>query len=191
MRKIRSLVRGGSSALQPIILAIPSVPRCIRRGGEHEQEARARERRRRAAICGGYRLRDSAERSLEPVVTLVGVGAVMPEVIRAAKLLEEEGAIGAVIVCLTSPDLVFRAWRAVQGLGEGKYGILDELFSPERALPIVSVMDSHPHALSCLGVTEFGQSGDVEPLYEHHGIDVETSSVPSSTSLADLGNRRR
>ena len=49
----------------------------------------------------------------------------------------------------------------------------------------MGVMDGHPHALSflgsigtvpaaSLGVTEFGQSGDVEPLYEHHGIDAET-----------------
>jgi pyruvate dehydrogenase E1 component len=28
--------------------------------------------------------------------------------------------------------------------------------------------------LTALGVTEFGQSGDVEDLYEHHGIDPET-----------------
>ncbi len=149
------------------------------------EEAGARERRRWGAISGGYRLRDSTERGLEPVVTLVGVGAMMPEVIRAAELLEEEGAIGADVLCLTSPDLLFRAWRAKQGLEEGEYGILDELFPPERGLPIVSVIDGHPLALSflgsirtvpaaCLGVTEFGQSGDVEPLYEHHGIDVET-----------------
>jgi pyruvate dehydrogenase E1 component len=49
----------------------------------------------------------------------------------------------------------------------------------------VSVLDGHPHALSflgavrrtpiaCLGVTEFGQSGDVDDLYEHHEIDPET-----------------
>lgn len=149
------------------------------------KEAKARKRRQRGVIAGGYRLRDSTGRGLEPVVVLVGVGAVMPEVIRAAELLEGEGTIGADVVCLTSPDLVFRAWRARQGLGEGDYWILDELFPPERALPIVSVMDGHPHALSflgaigtvptaCLGVTEFGQSGDVGALYEHHGIDTET-----------------
>ena len=171
---------GGESAYfrlstRPLDQALAAVP----------EDSGARERRRRAAISGGYGLRDSAERGLEPAVTLVGVGAIMPEVIRAAELLEEEGNIGADVVCLTSPDLVFRAWRARQGLGEGEYGILDQLFPPERMLPIVSAMDGHPHALSflgsiqtvpatCLGVTEFGQSGDVAPLYEHHGIDAET-----------------
>lgn len=160
---------------RPIDQTLAAVPR----------NSKARERRRRGAIAGGYRLRDSAERGLKPAVTLVGVGAIMFEVIRAAELLEEEGAIGADIVCLTSPDLVFRAWQARQGLGKGEYWILDELFPPERTLPIVTVLDGHPHALSflgaarmvpqaCLGVSEFGQSGDLEPLYEHHGIDVET-----------------
>ena len=51
--------------------------------------------------------------------------------------------------------------------------------------PIVSVLDGHPHTLSflsavrqtpiaCLGVSGFGQSGDVEDLYEHFGIDTNT-----------------
>ena len=51
--------------------------------------------------------------------------------------------------------------------------------------PIVGVIDGHPHTLSFLGsvrgdpaaylgVTEFGQSGDITDLYPHHGIDPET-----------------
>ncbi len=135
-------------------------------------------------LAGGYRLRDSAERGLKPVVTLVGTGSVMPEVIRAAELLEEEGNLGADVICITSADLVFRAWQARQGLRTGEYSILEELFPSDRRSPIVSVMDGHPHALSflgsiqavpmaCLGVTDFGQSGDIESLYEHYGIDAE------------------
>jgi pyruvate dehydrogenase E1 component len=149
------------------------------------QDAEGRERRKRGVLAGGYRLRDSLDRGLEPVVTLVGTGAIMPEVIRAATLLEEEGALGADVVCLTSADLVFRALQARQGLGEGEHRVLDELFPPDRQLPIVSVVDGHPHTLSflgavrsapiaCLGVSRFGQSGDLQRLYEHHGIDPET-----------------
>ena len=145
----------------------------------------ARERRRREVLAGGYRLRDSASLGLEPVVTLVGSGAIMPEVIRAAELLQEEGNLGADVVCLTSADLIFRAWRARQGLEEAEYWILDALFPPQKKLPIVSVMDGHPHTLSflgsiqgvpvsCLGVSGFGQSGDLQSLYEHYGIDTET-----------------
>lgn len=171
---------GGASAYfrlstRPVDQALAAVP----------EEPEARERRRREALSGGYRLRDSAERGLEPAVTLVGVGAIMPEVVRAAEILEEEGNVGADVVCLTSADLVFRALQARQGLGDGDYWILDALFPQDHTLPIVSAIDGHPHALgflsaiqavpiACLGVTEFGQSGDLHDLYEHHGIDPET-----------------
>ena len=49
----------------------------------------------------------------------------------------------------------------------------------------MGVIDGHPHTLSflgaartvplaCLGVAEFGQSGELDALYQHHGIDSET-----------------
>jgi pyruvate dehydrogenase E1 component len=133
-----------------------------------------RERRRRHVLAGGYRLRTSPA---APRVTLVGVGAVMPEVLSAADVLEEHG-LPTDVVCLTSPDLVFRALQ-------GEDWILDELFPRERETPLVSVLDGHPHTLSflsairckpigCLGVSDFGQSGDVDDLFRHFGIDVAT-----------------
>jgi pyruvate dehydrogenase E1 component len=50
---------------------------------------------------------------------------------------------------------------------------------------MVTVLDGHPHTLSflgsvagapisCLGVDDFGQSGDVADLYRHFGLDVDT-----------------
>ena len=89
------------------------------------------------------------------------------------------------VLCLTSPDLLFRALQARSGLYEADTQILAELFPPERRCPIVSVLDGHPHTLSflgnaagapqsCLGVQDFGQSGDVQDLYRHFGIDAET-----------------
>ena len=88
-------------------------------------------------------------------------------------------------MCLTSADLVFRALQARQGLADGDDAILDELFPADRAAPIVTVLDGHPHTLSflsairgvpiaCLGVHDFGQSGDVDDLYRHVGIDADT-----------------
>jgi pyruvate dehydrogenase E1 component len=141
----------------------------------------AREARRRSVLAGGYRLREA---SGAPQVTLVGVGAVLPEVLAAADVLDGHG-VGADVVCLTSPDLVFRALQARQGLLEAEDWILDELFPRARATPIVTVLDGHPHTLSflsaircqpiaSLGVADFGQSGDVGDLYEHFGIDSET-----------------
>jgi pyruvate dehydrogenase E1 component len=145
------------------------------------QEASAREERRRQVLAGGYRLRDATGK---PAVTLVGVGAVMPNVIAAADALAS-AEVGCDVVCLVSADLVFRALQARQGLRTGDADILDDLFPADRVAPIVSVLDGHPHTLSflsaircapiaCLGVDNFGQSGDVEDLYRHFGIDTDT-----------------
>jgi pyruvate dehydrogenase E1 component len=144
-------------------------------------DAAARERRRAAALAGGYVLREAAA---APRVTLVGAGAILPEVLAAADELDAAG-IAADVVCLTSADLVFRALQARQGLADGDHAILDALFPPDRAAPIVAVLDGHPHTLSflsairrvaiaSLGVADFGQSGDVEDLYRHVGIDTDT-----------------
>ena len=63
--------------------------------------------------------------------------------------------------------------------------MLDDLFPAGRAAPIVSVLDGHPHTLAflgaihrvpqaSLGVSDFGQSGDLQDLYRHFGIDADT-----------------
>ncbi len=145
------------------------------------EDPAAREQRRRQVLAGGYRVRTAAS---GPALTLVGVGAVMPEVLAAADALTSAG-VACDVVCLTSADLVFRALQARQGLAAGASDVLDELFPADRAAPIVSALDGHPHTLSflsaircapiaCLGVDDFGQSGDVEDLYRHFGIDAET-----------------
>ncbi|HWG09601.1 MAG TPA: pyruvate dehydrogenase [Solirubrobacteraceae bacterium] len=167
---------GGSSSYlrlstRPIDQALASVP----------EDAAARELRRAQVLRGGYRVRE-ADRA--PEVTLVGMGAIVPEALAAAEELSESS-IAVDVVCLTSADLIFRALQARRGLCDGDEAVLDELFGPERAAPIVTVLDGHPHSLSflgavhelpitCLGVQDFGQSGDVQDLYRHFGIDAET-----------------
>jgi pyruvate dehydrogenase E1 component len=134
--------------------------------------------RRELVLAGGYPLRRPRGR---PRVTLVGMGAVMPEVLEAAEVLGDE----TEVICVTSADLLFRAFRSRAGLGEHESGILDELLPAERTAPIVTVLDGAPNALAFLaavngvpltplGVTRFGQSGDLEDVYRHHGIDAET-----------------
>src|SRR5439155_15289910 len=133
-----------------------------------------------------------------PRAALVGVGAVMPEVLQAADALGESG-IPVDVVCLTSPDLVFRALQARRGLRSGDAGILGAIFPPERAAPLVTVLDGHPHTLAflsgvqaqpiaCLGVDDFGQSGDVDDLYAQFGIDVDTI-VGSAIDLIEVTAR--
>ena len=144
-------------------------------------EPAARNARREHVIAGGYRLIEAAGR---PAVTLVGMGAVLPNVCEAASELASSG-IAVDVVCLSSADLVFRALQARRGVGEGATRILDDIFPAERASPIVTVHDGHPHTLSflsgihsmpttSLGVSDFGESGDIDDLYEHFGIDTDT-----------------
>ncbi|MET9226401.1 pyruvate dehydrogenase [Lentzea sp. NPDC003310] len=141
----------------------------------------ARERRRRQVVAGGYALRRA---SGTPDVTLVAMGALVPEALQAATRLDALG-VAADVVCLTSPDLVFRAVQARAGRGNAPTWILDTLFPAARTAPLVTVLDGHPHTLAFLagltrhgaahlGVSAFGQSGDLDSVYRHHGIDTDS-----------------
>ncbi|WP_413336745.1 transketolase-like TK C-terminal-containing protein [Brevibacterium sp. GP-SGM9] len=150
----------------------------------------ARERRRQQTVAGAYRIR-SAER---PAVRLVGMGALMTEVLAAADRLEELG-VPAEVICVTSPGLLYRALQSKQRRAPaGEVGtasaaesswILDQVFPASSTAPLVTVLDGHPHTLSflatinrvehvALGVSSFGQSGDIDDVYRHHGIDTDS-----------------
>lgn len=95
----------------------------------YEDEEAEREQRRREVLRGGYALRRADQ---PPRVVLVGVGAVMPEVLAAATVLDD-ARIPCDVLCLTSPDLVFRAAEASRGFGDGSPEVLERLFPPDRA----------------------------------------------------------
>jgi pyruvate dehydrogenase E1 component len=176
---------GGSSAYlrlstRPVDQALAAVP----------ADPAARERRRRQVVAGAYPLR----RSARPVVTLAAMGALVPEALAAAERLEALG-LGADVVCVTSPGLLFRALQGRRGLDEAPGWVLDSVFPAERAAPMVTLLDGHPHTLAFLagvrgvpathlGVTAFGQSGDLESVYRHHGLDVD-SIVGAALDLVD------
>jgi pyruvate dehydrogenase E1 component len=155
-----------------------------------------RRRRRCQVLAGGYPLRRVPG---PPELVLVGVGSVMPEVLAAADELGRSG-VATDVVCLTSPDLVFRAMRARRGFGDAPDGVLADLFPPERAAPVVTVVDGHPHTLAfltgitgtpvtTLGVDDFGQAGDVGDLYRHFGIDVAGIAGAGWDLLEERGAR--
>jgi pyruvate dehydrogenase E1 component len=119
-----------------------------------------------------------------PAVTIVAVGVMVPEALAAADELTEAGH-PADVICLTSPGLVFDALRARSGLSDAAEAVLEDILPGDRAAPMVTVLDGHPHTLAflgsvrcvpitCLGVDDFGQSGDVGDLYRHFGIDAAT-----------------
>ncbi|MEV4313576.1 pyruvate dehydrogenase [Actinocrispum sp. NPDC049592] len=140
----------------------------------------ARERRRRQVVAGGYVLR----RVDTPAVTIAAMGAVVTEALAAAARLHQVG-IPADVICVTSPDLLYRAVRARQGHSSDPSWILEQLFPADRAAPLVTVLDGHPHTLTflatinrvattALGVTNFGQSGSLEDVYRHHNLDTDS-----------------
>ncbi|MFK0111990.1 transketolase-like TK C-terminal-containing protein [Streptomyces sp. NPDC091217] len=150
----------------------------------------ARERRRRQAVAGAYLLR----RTDHPAVSIAAMGALVPEAVAAAARLAQAG-IAADVICVTSPDLLYRAVRARQGHETAESWILDHVFSPDRAAPLVTVLDGHPHALAflatvnqvpttALGVTRFGQSGSLDDVYHYHRIDTD-SIVGAALDLID------
>ncbi|AHH19783.1 putative pyruvate dehydrogenase E1 component [Nocardia nova SH22a] len=176
---------GGSSSYlrlstRPVDQTLAAVP----------DDPAARERRRRQVIAGAYRLRTASA----PAVTLVGTGATVTEVLAAADRLAQNE-IEADVVCVTSAGRLFEAVQARAGLTDAPSWILDQVFPAERARPLVTVIDGHPHTLSflaginrvrgaSLGVTGFGQSGALDDVYRHHGIDTD-SIVRAALDVVD------
>ncbi|CDQ45526.1 transketolase-like TK C-terminal-containing protein [Mycolicibacterium neoaurum] len=168
---------GGSSAYlrlstRPVDQALAHVP----------EDPAARERRRRQVVAGGYPLRRSP--ASEVKVTIAAVGTMVTEALAAADRLDQVG-IPADVLCVTSPGLLFEAWQARQGRRSADTWILDQLFPADRATPMVTVLDGHPHTLAflagirqvpltALGVSGFGQAGDLPDVYRYHGIDTDS-----------------
>jgi pyruvate dehydrogenase E1 component len=176
---------GGRSAYvrlstRPIDQALAQVP----------TEATARDHRRRQVIAGAYRLK----RAAQPAVTLCAMGAVVPEALKAAELLSVQG-FDADVICITSPGKLFAAVQARRGLSSEPDWVLDAVFPASRATPMVTVLDGHPHTLAFLaginnvrsahlGVSHFGQSGDLDSVYALHGINA-ASIVGAALDLVD------
>ena len=166
---------GGTSAYvrlstRPVDQTLAGVP----------EDPGARERRRRQVVAGGYLLR----RAQEPRATIATMGALVPEALEAQARLRQLD-IDTDVICVTSPDLLYRATRARQGRDVAPTWILDQLLPADRARPLVTVLDGHPHTLTflatvnrvpsvSLGVTGFGQSGDIADVYRHNGLDADS-----------------
>lgn len=175
-RGTSSYLRLSTRVVDQSLAAVPSDPA-------------ARERRRRQVVAGAYALR----RVSAPDVTLIAVGATVTEVVHAAGRLADQG-VKADVVCVTSPGLLFEAVQARRGLVNAPTWILEQVFPADRAAPIVSVLDGHPHTLAfltqinnvagaALGVSRFGQAGSLDTVYRYHGIDSD-SIVRAALDLA-------
>jgi pyruvate dehydrogenase E1 component len=133
---------------------------------------------RARVLRGGYRLVDArGAAGYDPgrAVHVFAAGAMVPEALAAARALAGDGVFASVFV-VTSPDRLYR------GLAEPRPYLEELVDADEEEVPVVSVLDGHPHTLAFigsalgvtqipLGVSDFGQSGARDDLYRHYGID--------------------
>ncbi|MDQ1636300.1 MAG: pyruvate dehydrogenase component [Frankiaceae bacterium] len=141
----------------------------------------ARERRRAQVVAGGYLLRRAGVR---PDLTVTAMGATVPEALEAAERLDDLG-YAVDVVCVSAAGRLFTAMQARSGQVTAPMWVLDAVFPVERSAPMVTVLDGHPHTLAFLGginrvearhlgVSSFGQSGDLAAVQKLHGIDSDS-----------------
>jgi pyruvate dehydrogenase E1 component len=149
---------------------------------------------RRQVLAGGYRLLEAPEAATVPsdgpAVNVVASGAVVPEAVTAVRALQREEVAANLIVVTAAERLATEVHEArLAGVRDRRGGDslphLQTLFPfDQRRVPIVTVHDASPHALSFLGgafgapvvplgVNGFGQSGRIRDLYAYAGIDAD------------------
>lgn len=163
--------QGGSVYLRLSTRSIPQLPRTL----TEEQES--------DLIEGAYWLRKPEGSS---PVAIAYCGAIAPEAMEAvAALIEDYPGLG--LLAITSPDRLYNDWHAScadRAKGMSRTAHIESMLSllPADA-GLVTLVDGHPltlswigavarHPVHALGVTRFGESGDLPDLYAKHGIDM-------------------
>ena len=116
-------------------------------------------------------------------------GADVQEVTEAFELIRED-LPGAGLLAVTSTDRLNAGWQAAKRSrhhgGPKTVSLVEKLLEPlaENAT-LVTILDGHPatlswlggvrgHCVESLGVEHFGQSGSIDDLYRHYGLDTQT-----------------
>jgi pyruvate dehydrogenase E1 component len=146
---------------------------------------RADEDFRQGAIDGAYWFRKPGPNC---EVVIAYQGAVAPEAIKAAGMMSE-GRRDIGVLAVTSADRLNAGWTAAQRArsrgNEAAQSHIESLMSDLSShCKLITLIDGHPAALSwlgavighqtiSLGVEHFGQTGTINDLYRHHGIDAD------------------
>ncbi|MBP8697220.1 MAG: hypothetical protein KBH73_12265 [Syntrophobacterales bacterium] len=160
---------------------------------------------RAQVLAGACRLRDWRDGGMTdaaaPLVFLAAAGALVPEAMEAAAMLEKEG-VRVNVLGVSSPRRLYGQWQAAlarERQGQAGQGLLEELMPPEeRRAPIVTVQDGASHSLAwlgsvfgsraaSLGVDRFGQAGSRADLYGHFGIDAAGIAEAAFSALEAAG----
>ncbi|MDR3516941.1 MAG: transketolase [Azospirillaceae bacterium] len=154
---------------------------------------------RQGVIDGGYWLRPPGPNA---AVILVYQGCIAPEVIDAAgRIGEERRDIG--VLAVTSADRLNAGWTAAQrarrrGHRPAQSHVERLLGDVAAQATLITVIDGHPatlawlggvrgHQTISLGVEHFGQTGTIEDLYRHYGIDAD--AIIRTVSELTVGRR--
>jgi pyruvate dehydrogenase E1 component len=150
----------------------------------------------RDIVNGGYWMRRPGPNA---EIVIAYTGAVASAAIEATGLLAEDRRdVG--LLAITSADRLNAGWQAAERSRQrgvsGATSHVERLLAPlSRDSSIVSVIDGHPatlawlggvrgHLVKALGVEHFGQTGTVNDLYNHHGIDSNAILHAAQASVA-------
>lgn len=139
----------------------------------------------RNIVDGGYWMRKPGPNAQ---VVIAYTGALAPEAIEAVgKMAEDRRDVG--LLAITSADRLNAGWTAAQrarehGQAEARSHIERLLEDLPSHCALITVIDGHPatlawigsvygHRTRSLGVEHFGQTGTLQDLYHHYGIDAD------------------
>jgi len=135
-------------------------------------------------LSGGYWLEKPKNKSN---ITIVFSGVMAPEVLEAIEILKED-MLDVSVLSITSADRLYKNWKEAQkqrSMGNKILSRIEELFLDTLSESvIVTLIDAHSSSLTwiggavgkktvSLGVDEFGQSGNLQDLYNHYDIDAD------------------
>jgi pyruvate dehydrogenase E1 component len=159
----------------------------------------------KAITDGAYWLRKPGPNA---EVVIAYTGAVAPEAIEAVGLSgESRRDVG--LLAITSADRLHSGWTAARTMRRERRGVphlshIEKLLAPlSRDCGIVTVIDGHPatlgwlgsvrgHRAEALGVEQFGQTGAIDDLFRHYGIDANAiiDAAESLTAGAPVRHRK-
>jgi len=136
-----------------------------------------------AVLSGGYWMIAPGEGA---AMAIICCGAVTTEALEAHRMLAEE-IPGLGLAVITSPGLLYADWFARSEIVSRQKGksYVERLLAPlSDDAHLITVVDGHPMTLSWmgavrghrvhpLGVTRFGQSGDIPDLFREYRIDAQ------------------
>jgi pyruvate dehydrogenase E1 component len=144
-------------------------------------------------VDGGYWLVPPAPGA---ELAIVASGAVVSDALEAHGHIVED-VPGAGLLVVTSAGRLQQAWMEASKTGDDEHTHVRRLLQPlAPTAGLVTVLDGHPatlswlgsvgpHRLLPLGVTRFGQSGDVQDLY--HAYELDADAILNAAARLCLG----